>query len=65
MEEGCPGLDTELRDKPGGVLACLGLAIHQVKREEKEERQTGNERKGKRDRQKRDKCGSERKKRVR
>ncbi|KAL8579927.1 hypothetical protein ACOMHN_065825 [Nucella lapillus] len=28
--EGCPGLDTELRDKPETVLPCLGLAIHQV-----------------------------------
>ncbi|KAK7103109.1 DNA helicase MCM8-like [Littorina saxatilis] len=30
VQEGCPGLDTELRDKPGTVLACLGLAIHQL-----------------------------------
>ena len=30
VADGCPELEAELRDKPEKVLACLGLAIHQV-----------------------------------
>ncbi|KAK7466622.1 hypothetical protein BaRGS_00037279, partial [Batillaria attramentaria] len=30
VAEGCPELDTEMRDKPEKTLACLGLAMHQL-----------------------------------
>lgn len=30
VAEGCADLDTEMRDKPEKVLACLGLAMHQL-----------------------------------
>ncbi|XP_005096787.1 DNA helicase MCM8 [Aplysia californica] len=30
IKDGCPALESELRDSPENVIACLGLAMHQI-----------------------------------